>query len=254
MNRSSSVSTGTCDPRAERLDERLGLPGLRAALAAQRQREPDDDQLGLVVGHQRDDPVEARLARRPLDDPDRPCQRPRRVRHRYAGARGAVVQREHPHRAARIRPFRLGQRLGELPGVLAARASHRRTPAAAAAHERCRSADHVGRADPVRDRFVEVRDERHLAVSGGAEHHRRRCVALLEPVGEVEERVALEAVDGLHDDVDAVDCHDHRIRVGRRLHGLRLALQLAARLLELGAQCVEPRSRAPAMRPKPRPT
>ena len=44
------------EPRAERLHERFGLARLRAALAAQRQREPDDDQLGLVLGHQRDDP------------------------------------------------------------------------------------------------------------------------------------------------------------------------------------------------------
>ena len=45
MNRSSKVSTGTSQYLAKRVEEPLGLADLRAALAAQRQRQPDDDPL-----------------------------------------------------------------------------------------------------------------------------------------------------------------------------------------------------------------
>ena len=55
-------------------------------------------------------------------------------------------------------------------------------------------------------------------------------MALLEPVGELEQRVALVAVDRLDDDVDAVDGDDLRVGVGVRAAppGLALALSLRA--------------------------
>ena len=46
---------GNVDDVAERIDERLRLERLRAALAAQRQRQPDDDALDLVLTHERRD-------------------------------------------------------------------------------------------------------------------------------------------------------------------------------------------------------
>ena len=61
---------------AERLHERFGLERLRAALAAKRQWQPDDDDVCLVLRDERHHPVEPRLARRSLDDPDGPRERP----------------------------------------------------------------------------------------------------------------------------------------------------------------------------------
>ena len=49
MNRSSKVSTGTSSTARSASTNRSGLQRLRAALAAQRQREPDDDALGLLL-------------------------------------------------------------------------------------------------------------------------------------------------------------------------------------------------------------
>ena len=52
VNRSSNVTTGTSDARRQRIDEGSVSARLLTALAAQRQRQADDDALGLVFGDQ----------------------------------------------------------------------------------------------------------------------------------------------------------------------------------------------------------
>ena len=75
--------------------------------------------------------------------------------------------------------------------------------------------------------LVEVRDQRHLAVRDAAEHDGRRAVALLEAVGEVEQRVAVEALDRLHDQVEAVLGADDRLHLPRRAGAPRPAFASA---------------------------
>ena len=62
---------------------------------------------------------------------------------------------------------------------------------------------------------------------------------LLEAVGEIEERVAVEPFDRLDDQVDAVLGPHDRLHLSPAAAPGRLALQLLARLLELGANGVE---------------
>ena len=205
VNRSSSVSIGTSTPLAERLDERLGLERLRAVLALERQRQADDDELRLVLGDERREPVEPRLGRRALDDADRSRERAGRVGDGDAGARGAVVERENLHRAARISRSASASASGSFAASLPpARAIVGRPPPpppTSGAAPRITSE----RADALGDGLVEVRDERDSALLRGAEHDRRRRVTLLEAVGELEQRVAVEALHELDDEVDAVD-------------------------------------------------
>ena len=59
MKRSSYISTGTASDVAQRLDERVRLARLLAVLAAKRQRQPDDDALGLLLAHDRREPRQA---------------------------------------------------------------------------------------------------------------------------------------------------------------------------------------------------
>ena len=98
VNRSSNVSTGTSVIERSSDDERLGLGRLRAALAAQRQREADDDPLGPVLA-----PRARRSARGPPRS--RPARRRQRARHGAgrvrdgdAGPRRAVIEGEDLHR------------------------------------------------------------------------------------------------------------------------------------------------------------
>ena len=82
-------------------------------------------------------------------------------------------------------------------------------------------AEDVGRADPLGDRRVEVRDEMHPAVLPRAEHDRSGRVLLLVPVGEVEQRVGVEPVDPLDDDVHAA--LGPHVRIGTSARSARCA-------------------------------
>src|SRR5206468_893576 len=63
----------------------------------QRQRHAHDDTLGPFVADQGDEPVEARAARGPLDDAERPSERAGRIGDGHAGACGAEIEGEHLH-------------------------------------------------------------------------------------------------------------------------------------------------------------
>src|SRR5207248_1403225 len=94
---------GDVDRVAQRLDEPLRLARLLAVLAAQRQRQPDDDSLRLLGPDELEQPSEPGFGRGPLDHADRSRERAGRVRDGHAGPRGTVVEREHLHaRAERI--------------------------------------------------------------------------------------------------------------------------------------------------------
>ena len=97
MNRSSNDSTGHVDRGAKRFHELRRLVGLRAVIALERQRQADDDPLGALGRDELGELAQARLARRALDDDERPRQRAGGVGDRDAGPRGAVVEREHFH-------------------------------------------------------------------------------------------------------------------------------------------------------------
>ena len=242
MKRSSAVSTGHGDELAQGGHEELGLGRLLAVLAAERQRQPDDDLLGLELGDEACDLGKAVLGCRLANDADGTGQRSARVGDGDAGTGGAVVEREDSHlrSAARIMRSASAERARGRPiGVLAAGASHRAAAAATAADERRCALDDVRRADLVGDRVVEVRDQRHLAVVDAAEHDGRRSMALLEAVGEVEQRIAVEALDGLDDQVEAVLGPDDRLDLSPASAVRRLALELLARLLELEPNGVE---------------
>ena len=65
--------------RPQLLDECGRLGGLLAVLAAQRQRQADDDDLRLVLGDEPRDLREPGLGRRLANDPDRAREGPARV-------------------------------------------------------------------------------------------------------------------------------------------------------------------------------
>src|SRR5579862_8524669 len=91
---------GDGDDVTKRLGEALRLGGLLSALAAQGEREADDDPLGVLVGDEARDLGKARFAPGLLDDREWPRQRPRRIGDGDAGARGAVVECHHLHASA----------------------------------------------------------------------------------------------------------------------------------------------------------
>ena len=70
MKRSSNDSTGTSRTALERGDELRRLLRLRSALAAQRQRQADDDQLGPLRRDELGELAQARLRGGALDDAD----------------------------------------------------------------------------------------------------------------------------------------------------------------------------------------
>src|SRR5918992_990051 len=88
------------DGRTQGLDEPLCLVHLLTAVAAHRQRQPDDDSLDVLRTNQLDHLREPVLGRRPLDDADRLGDRPGPVRDCYARPCRAVVQGEHLHSSA----------------------------------------------------------------------------------------------------------------------------------------------------------
>ena len=77
---------------AEATDELLGLTRLLTLRAAHRERQADDDTLGLMLRDELGDPAEPCVAAGTLDDLERARDRPGRVGDRDAGARRAVVQ------------------------------------------------------------------------------------------------------------------------------------------------------------------
>ena len=91
VKRSSYVSTGTASTAAERVDERARLARLLSVLAAQGQRQPDDDELGLL------------LARRARAMRASPCRARRAARRRRAAARSSPSGRRRRRRCARRR-------------------------------------------------------------------------------------------------------------------------------------------------------
>ena len=152
---------------------------------------------------------------------------------------------------ARIRRSASASASESLLRVLPTGARHRAPTTASAADDRRGALDDIGGADLVRDDVVEVRDQRHLAVLDAAEHDRGRAVALLEAVGEVEQRALVEALDRLHDQVEAVLGADDSLDLTRRGDACgRLALQLLARLLELRPHGVELARAAVQERPR----
>jgi len=66
-------------------------------LAAERQRQPHDDPLRLVLGDEPRDLGKTGLRGCLLDDAHRPGERAARVGDGDAGTCGAVVEREHTH-------------------------------------------------------------------------------------------------------------------------------------------------------------
>ena len=97
VKRSSAVSTGTATTARSSLDERCRLGRLLAVLAAQRQRQADDDDLRLVLGDEPRDLGQPGLRRRLADDADGAREGAARVGDGDAGPGSAVVQREDTH-------------------------------------------------------------------------------------------------------------------------------------------------------------
>ncbi len=108
------------EPLPQMLDEAVGLAGLLAALAAERERHADDDGVRLVLGDEAGDRVEAGVVARPQDHLQRARDRARRVRDGDAGPRAAVVERQHAHAysAARIRRSASASASGSLSASL----------------------------------------------------------------------------------------------------------------------------------------
>ena len=116
--------------------------------------------------------------------------------------------------------------VGQLLGILAPGARHRRPPAAASADDRGGLAQDVRRAHALGHGRVEVRDQVNLAVLLRSENDRGRRVLLLVAIGELEERVGVEAFDRLDDDVDAA--FDSDVRIGNLDALLRAAAAFGA--------------------------
>ena len=97
---------GNREPCSQGLDEQLRRLCLLAAIAAQRQRQADDDPLCIVLDDELGEPREPRVASGTLDDANGPRQRPGRVGDRHAGPRRAEVEREDLHRTTTTRERR----------------------------------------------------------------------------------------------------------------------------------------------------
>ena len=85
------------DRVSQERDERLGLARLLSMHAAERERQADDDELCLVLAHERRKASKPGFGACALDDSDRPRDRSGWVRDGNAGARGAVVEGEDSH-------------------------------------------------------------------------------------------------------------------------------------------------------------
>ena len=87
------------------------------------------------------------------------------------------------------------ERLGEPLGLPSAGLGDVVAASPASADLRGGLADHRRRGEPALDRATaEVGDQRDLAVADAAEHHRGVAVALLDPVGELEQRALIGAL------------------------------------------------------------
>src|SRR5262249_23469814 len=121
---------------------------------------------------------------------------------------------------------------------LASRPRHRRAAAAAAADDRRDLLDHVSCREPRGNAVVEVRHEGDGAVLARPEDDCRRRAALLEAVGEGEQRLAPDRRDLPHADAWILYDADLGLDLDLRLLLPRL-LGVAPRLLELGPDGVE---------------
>ena len=247
MKRSSAVSTGNGDESAQRRHEELGLGGLLAVLTPQRQREPDDDVLDLVLGDEARELGQA-LARSPPSRrrrrDGRACRSRRRSRRpcgpsrsRARGpARSSRARRESGARPRRARPASFS---GSLPP---ARAIVRRPPPPppTSAEAALTTSEALMRSATASSKLA-IRVT--LPSSTPPSTTAAGTVALLEAIGEVEQRVAVEPVHGLHDQVDAV--------LGAHVSPRRLPRSHPASACA-SAPCAPPRARSGARRPRAR--
>src|SRR4051794_32898386 len=88
---------------AQRLREPLARARLLAAVAAERQRMPDDDRLDILVHDESLELGETVVARRSPDDAERTRDQPGGVGHCDAGAGGTEVEGHHLHAARAFR-------------------------------------------------------------------------------------------------------------------------------------------------------
>ena len=237
--------------RCERLDERLCLARLLASLAAQRQRQADDDPLRPRACESAPRARRDLLGACALDHADGTRDRTRRVRHGDAGARPAVVQREHLHFSAAA--------IACLPASSASRNPAGFLPPASASVGRppppppmwrpiSRTSCDASRPLPD-ERLVEIDDEIRTTVVDRADDDARGLLLLAQTVGEVAQLTSLGALR--LDENDVALALDDR-EVGRRL-GLRLARLLAGCSRARGAD-PPPRAGRRAATRTPRPT
>ncbi len=100
------------------MHELLGLVRLAPPLPAQGERKTDDDLLCSLLSNDLAQSRQPVRRRRTLDDRERPGDRPRFVRDRDAGARGAVIEREDLHSALRISRSASANASGSFSGSL----------------------------------------------------------------------------------------------------------------------------------------
>ena len=165
------------------------------------------------------------LRRRPLDVLDRRDDRPRRIAHRAAAARAAVVEREHAHQpcsAAAIVAVATSSASRQLLRLAPAGLRERVAPAAAAADYRRGRLDDGARLDAALDQLRRHADEQVRApVDGRAEHDRRVRALALQPIGEVEQRLRIGHLDNARQHRSLCDRHDATqqfIDIDRRRH------------------------------------
>ena len=224
-------------------DERLGLDRLRPALAAERERQTDDDHLGRLALDDRTQLGHAALGPDLLDHAQRACERAARIADRDAGARAAVVERERLARTQsrrRAASSASSSRLASLPPARAIAGRPPPPPPTIGAD----LLDHGGRVEAVLDRLGRhARDELHALAVARAEHDRRRPERAAQAVGELEQRVAevpAGRLDGEHLEPAALG------RTGRQRGqvgpaAVAAAATCARRLLELAHALAERR-------------
>ena len=159
------------EDRGERLAKRSRLGGLRPLGPAQRDRQPHDHELRLVLGRQLRD--RSRVGR--LDHPQRARDRTGGVGDRTAGARGSVIDGQDPHgrdrlgaegRAGSPRRATCSASLEVGSGPLPPACATVSRPPPPPPDHRGRLADDVGRRQPALDRAVgEAGHQRDLAVA-----------------------------------------------------------------------------------------
>ena len=196
VKRSSQVSTGTArraarPRRSARVSAACG-PSCRRARSAGRPA-PRRPRCSATRRATRASPARSRVE----DRIQRRGERPRRVADRTAAAGAAVVERQD----ARVKPAqpsfdsiapRRGERLVQLLGVAAAGLRHRVAAAATAADHLRRLAHDLHRREAALGRGRrEVGHQIRPPVGGGAEHDRGVTEPRLEPVGELQQILAV---------------------------------------------------------------